>query len=72
MFRILVNDSKSQGYDLNYSFFLERHKWAGENCQSYDGYEVTDVSDVSLQWDEVAEYRFKDEREANWFKLRWL
>jgi hypothetical protein len=32
---------------------------------------VADVSDVSLQWDELASYYFDDERDALMFKLKY-
>ena len=71
MFKVYVTDGKSKGYDWNYIYFNERHVWAVDNCKSYRGHEVIDVSDTSLQWDQVAEYLFEDEKDVNWFKLRW-
>lgn len=71
MHKVYVNDGKSKGFDWNYLYFNERHKWAEANCSSYLGHEVIDVSDTSLQWDQVAEYRFDKLKDANWFKLRW-
>ena len=46
-------------------------RWAMEHCASYQGYHAQDVSDVSLQWDEVGEYTFLDERDAMLFELKW-
>lgn len=71
MIEILVNDSKSGGYEKNSAYFAEIDAWAKEFCSGYLGYHVQDVSDVSLQWDEIAAYMFDDEKGANWFKLKW-
>lgn len=72
MIEVLITDSKSGGYDFNASYFINIHLWAEEFCPGYKGYQVQDVSDVSLQWDEIAAYFFEDEKSANWFRLKWL
>jgi hypothetical protein len=72
MIEVLINDSKAGGYEKNTSYFADIDAWAKEFCPSYVGYHVQDVSDVSLQWDEIAAYWFEDEQSANWFKLKWL
>lgn len=51
--------------------FAQADQWAQEHCQSYRGYEVTDVSDVSLVYDNVASYSFGNEQDALIFMLRW-
>lgn len=33
--------------------------------------EVTDVSDVSYQWDEIAAYFFQSDKDRVMFALRW-
>jgi hypothetical protein len=71
MIEILVNDSKSGGYEKNAAYFADIDEWARLYCTGYVGYHVQDVSDVSYIWDEIACYKFKDERSANWFRLRW-
>jgi hypothetical protein len=72
MIEVLVNDSKSGGYEKNTAYFAEIDAWAKEFCTGYQGYHIQDVSDVSYQWDEIAAYRFNDEKGSNWFKLKWL
>jgi hypothetical protein len=69
--RILITDENSNGYEYNQEFFGIRDAWAQENCSSYAGFDVVDVSDNSLQWDEIAEYRFNEDRDAVLFKLKW-
>ena len=68
---VLINDSGSRGYEFNEHYFGERHAWAQNTCPSYRGMHIQDVSDVSLQWDEIAEYRFEDEKDAMFFRLKW-
>lgn len=72
MIDVLITDDKSPDYYQNEIFFGERDQWAQIHCPSYVGYHVQDVSDCSLQWDEIACYQFNKEQCANWFKLRWL
>lgn len=72
MIEVLINDSKAGGYDNNTAYFAGINDWAVEFCKGYKGYHVQDVSDVSLQWDEIAAYQFEDEQSANWFRLKWL
>jgi hypothetical protein len=72
MVDVLITDERSGGYDLNDAYFASIDSWAQTTLGSkYLGYRVEDVSDVSLQWDEIACYTFVDEKSANWFKLRW-
>ncbi len=72
MFKVYINDShNTQGYDYLPEYWNRMSQWAQEHCSSYQGYDAQDVSDVSLQWDEVAEYRFLDQRDAMLFELKW-
>lgn len=71
MISVILNDSGLK-YEETEAYYQEVDKWAQQNCASYLGYHVQDVSDVSLQWDMLANYEFRDEIDANWFKLRWL
>lgn len=68
---ILINDERSGGYEYNRSYFTNIHLWALEHCESYVGMNIQDVSDVSLQWDEIAAYEFGQEKDALLFKLKW-
>ena len=72
MVDVLITDQGSPTYEQNSKYFADIDAWAQETLGSkYLGYTVQDVSDVSLQWDEIACYTFEDEATANWFKLRW-
>jgi hypothetical protein len=72
MFKVYINDAcNKQGYEYLSKYWGNMDQWAQEHCSSYQGYNAQDVSDVSLQWDEVAEYRFLEERDAILFELKW-
>jgi hypothetical protein len=71
MIEVLVTDELSGGFEQNAAYFSSLDSWAQKNCPGYLGYHVQDVSDHSLQWDEIAAYIFKDDQGANWFKLKW-
>ena len=51
--------------------FWKIKKWALAHCHSFVWMDVSDVSDVSLHWDELACYYFGDERDALMFKLKY-
>ena len=51
--------------------FWKIKKWALAHCHSFVWMDVSDVSDVSYQWDELACYYFGDERDALMFKLKY-
>ena len=67
---VYLNDNKMT-YDIANDHFDQANKWAKENCISYIGYRVEDVSDVSYVYDLIAEYKFRDPKEAVWFELRY-
>lgn len=72
MFEVYINDSGNhQGYNALPKYWSRMDQWAQEHCASYQGHSVQDVSDVSLQWDEIGEYKFLEERDAMLFKLKW-
>jgi hypothetical protein len=71
MIRLLVTDEHANGYEYNEKYFHGIDAWAQKNCPSYLGFGVQDVSDVSLQWDEIGYYEFQDEADAILFVLRW-
>ena len=69
---VLITDEKSPNYESNAEYFANIDRWAQEILGvRYLGYHVQDVSDTSLQWDEIARFDFIDEETAVWFKLRW-
>lgn len=61
-FEVLLSDIKNE---------LELAAWAHSHCPSYIRYHVTDVSDVSYQYDLVFAYYFAEEKDAFMFKLAW-
>jgi len=71
VFPVYISDPTPNGYDYNETFYNAMDAWAKEHCASYFGFDVVDVADVSVQWDEIGEYRFYDERDALAFTLKW-
>jgi UDP-galactopyranose mutase len=72
LFKVYIGDSgNTQGYNYLSQYWRNIDAWAMHHCKSYQGYCVQDVSDVSLQWDEIGEYRFLDEKDAMLFELKW-
>jgi hypothetical protein len=63
----------NEGKDLDQTevYFHNAGVWAFENCASFYGHTVIDVSDVSYRWDQLALYQFHDEQDALIFRLRW-
>jgi len=57
--------------DKNYSNFAEISQWAQENCTSYMGVDVQDISDFSYVSDEIAIYKFDNSADAAMFTLKW-
>jgi hypothetical protein len=58
-------------YEQAEDYFSEAADWASRQCQSFVGYHVQDVSDVSYQYDFVTEYQFKDPKDALLFELKY-
>ena len=67
---VYLNDDNIP-YELADEYFKEAADWAKTQCSSFLGYTVQDVSDVSLQWDNIAEYNFGNEKDVIFFQLRW-
>lgn len=70
MIVVYLNDS-GLDYDLATERFDEAAAWATRQCQSFIDFHVQDVSDVSYIFDQVAEYRFRDSKDALLFELKW-
>lgn len=51
--------------------FVEARDWAADNCPTFTYVDIVDVSDFSLQWDEVASFHFGSSEDAAWFTLKW-
>jgi hypothetical protein len=64
-------DDRNQDYDQAYERFIDAGSWAQDHCESFVSYEVVDVSDHTILYDQVAEYVFRDERDAVAFTLKW-
>lgn len=54
-----------------YEEFFKRRQWACVNCKSFYEMKISDVSDVSMLYDYVAEFSFTEERDATLFTMRW-
>ena len=70
MITITLNDGQMNTLEA-YKYFELAGKWAKTNCQSFIDHETFGVSDVSLTHDVLAQYQFKDEKDATMFLLRW-
>lgn len=71
MIKVYLNDAGLE-YDKAPRHFLEASQWAKAHCSSYKGVDMMEVSDTSDLYDYVAEYTFTEEKDANWFKLKWM
>jgi hypothetical protein len=58
------NDAQDEFSDMQY--------WANKNCKSFVAMTLHDVSDVSIYYDLVAEFSFRDDKDAMLFKLKWM
>jgi hypothetical protein len=72
MIEVYLTDERFGNYDQARLHFIDASIWALNHCRSFAGFDIQDVSDVSLMWDQVAEYRFTDERDVTFFKLIWM
>ena len=66
--RVLITDIDSK--DAGEPFWKIK-KWCRANCKSFIWFDITDVSDASYQWDEIASYYFYDSRDAVMFTLKY-
>jgi hypothetical protein len=57
--------------DEHHKIFSKADVWAKENCVSYRGVSITDVSDFSLTADEIASYKFDRSTDAAFFTMMW-
>ena len=64
--RSLVTDENMSTYE---GFFEQLDSFAHTTFGSYGGYEVVDVTDVSIYYDNVAEYKFGHELHRDMFNL---
>jgi hypothetical protein len=57
--------------DRDCASFSAADAWAVQNCASYGGVSVSDVSDVSYAFDEIGVYSFGNAADAAFFTLMW-
>lgn len=65
----LVDDNLT--LEQSWDYYAAADIWARENCTSYIGYDVQDVSDVSYDYDTIARYVFDNDRDVVMFTLKW-
>lgn len=68
---VYLNDSNLNTFEAE-GYFKEAACWARDNCKSFVNYNIQDVSDVSYNWDYVAEYIFRDVKDAIMFTLKYV
>lgn len=69
-YEIYLNDSNLD-YDQAEQHFADADRWAKDQCASYLGFDVQDVSDVSYVYDQVAVYVFGAQEDLFMFKLKY-
>jgi hypothetical protein len=69
--KLVYLDDSNMAYEDAEKYFEEASVWAKKHCSSFISHSVQDVSDVSYCYDQIAQYRFNDPKEAIWFELRW-
>lgn len=67
--QILLTDEDIEKRHHSTPFAIK--KWAQENCKSFVFMHEQDVSDASLYWDYIYAFYFHEEKDANWFQLKW-
>ena len=69
--KVVYLTDENVDYDYALKYFEDAAIWASSHCASFIDYHAQDVSDVSLQYDYVAEYRFHDQQDVLLFTLKW-
>lgn len=69
--RVVYLNDTGIDYEVAPVHFQSAADWARQNCPTFIGHHVQDVSDVSYSNDYIAEYRFLDMRDVLLFQLRW-
>ena len=64
-------DDRNLAYEAAYERFIDAALWAEDHCDSFVTYSIQDVSDHTLLFDQVAEYSFREDRDAVAFSLKW-
>ncbi len=67
----LTDERHDFDYNRSRLYFIDASIWAVKHCPSFKNFDMQDVSDHSLIYDQIAEYEFTDPRDVLWFKLRW-
>lgn len=66
--RVLISDNDIGGSG---EAFMTVKKWCTDHCKSFVWMDITDVSDSSYIWDEIASFYFRDSRDAIIFTLKY-
>lgn len=67
----LTDENHNLDYNNMRLYFIDAAIWATKNCSSFKNFEIIEVSDVSVNYDQVCQYEFTNEKDVIWFKLRW-
>lgn len=67
-YEVLLSDEKIKNHGVRP---VDIKRWALKNCKTFVFMHEQDVSDVSYQFDYVYGFYFGDEKDVNWFKLKW-
>lgn len=62
---------KNISYEHALAYFEQANLWAKDNCDSYIGFHIQDVSDVSYEYDYITAYSFNDPKDIVLFQLKW-
>jgi len=65
---VLLPDTKIENHDVRP---VDIKRWAIQNCKTFVWMHEQDVTDVSYQHDYIYGFYFGDEKDANWFRLKW-
>lgn len=64
-------DDRGLSYDQSELLFLQAEHWARTHCESFDQVIYTDLSDTSYTIDQLAEFQFRDEKDALMFSIKY-
>ena len=67
---VYLTDEKIK-FEETQKHFEDAASWAKDHCDSFVNWDITDVSDLSVKYDCIASYHFKNDRDAIVFTLKW-
>lgn len=68
---LILDKNHNLSYNMMRLYFIDAAIWATRHCPSYVRFDIHEVSDRSLECDQIAEYEFSDEKDVLMFNLRW-